>query len=425
MKGGTAEKLAERLVHQTAFDNQYQAAFLLTFRAFMAPNALLEVLIKKFRTSDVVINASLAGQSPQNAVHLRICKIIKTWIENYWFDFQNHEDLLAKLDGFLNEIDTSNPKLAALIRNALVRKQVSKEEPSPADKNIATSSRPKPIVPKYLLKKYTSDERSPSSPGAWSSFSFSKPAESESDDFKVKFFDLDPLEIARQLTLIEYHLFTAVKPTEFLDQAWMKDDRETRAPNICQMTKWSNHVTYWVVSEIASAQESVKQRAGVYERFIAVAHHLEKLNNFNGVKEILAALQSSAIYRLKKTQDAVSAKYAKLYEGLTKLTSIEFNFKTLRSKVHAADPPLIPFPGIYQSDLVFMDTCNKSKLENGLINFMKYQKIASYILELQVYQQTPYNLEYVSEISDYIRSFRILSEEEAYSASLTCEPRGQ
>lgn len=204
----------------------------------------------------------------------------------------------------------------------------------------------------------------------------------------------------------------------------MKDDKEIRAPNICQMTKWSNHITHWIVSEIVSVKDNLKSRAAIYERVIMLAQHLEKMNNFNGVKEVLAALQSSSVYRLKRTQEAVSGKYTKIYENLMKLTSIEMNFKNLRAKVHASDPPLIPFPGIYQSDLVFMDTCNKSKLDNGLINFMKHQKIASYILELQVYQQTPYNFEYVPEIADYIRSYPVLDENEAYNNSLICEPRG-
>lgn len=100
------------------------------------------------------------------------------------------------------------------------------------------------------------------------------------------------------------------------------------------------------------------------------------------------------------------------------------NFKNLRSKVHAADPPLIPFPGVYQGDLVFLDTCSRSKIENGLVNFLKFQKIAGYILELQVYQQTPYNLESVPEIIDYVRSFHVLNDDDAYKESLICEPRG-
>lgn len=65
------------------------------------------------------------------------------------------------------------------------------------------------------------------------------------EDLKLKHFDLEPIEIARQMTLVEYELFTAINPTEFLDQAWMKDDKEKRAPNICNMTKWSNHVGFW------------------------------------------------------------------------------------------------------------------------------------------------------------------------------------
>ena len=42
----------------------------------------------------------------------------------------------------------------------------------------------------------------------------------------------------------------------------------------------------------------------------------------------------------------------KVFDELTKLTANELNYKHLRAKVHAVDPPLIPFPGVYQGDLV-------------------------------------------------------------------------
>ncbi|KAG5461544.1 MAG: hypothetical protein BJ554DRAFT_6241, partial [Olpidium bornovanus] len=83
------------------------------------------------------------------------------------------------------------------------------------------------------------------------------------------------------------------QPFEFLGQAWTKEDRQVRAPNICRMAKWANHVVHWVVTEIVSVKE-LKGRISIYERFINLASHLNELNNFNGVKEILAALQSSA-----------------------------------------------------------------------------------------------------------------------------------
>ena len=183
-------------------------------------------------------------------------------------------------------------------------------------------------------------------------------------------------------------------------------------------------MTRWIISEIVILKD-VRTRAAMVERIITLAQHLEKMNNFNGVKEVLAGLQSSAVYRLKKTKEAVGSKYLKIFDDLLKLTSSDLNFKNLRSKIHAAEPPLIPFPGVYQGDLVFLDTCSRSKLDNGLVNFLKFQKIAGYILELQVYQQTPYSFEQVPEIIDYIRSFRVLSDDDAYKDSLICEPRGQ
>ena len=48
----------------------------------------------------------------------------------------------------------------------------------------------------------------------------------------------------------------------------------------------------------------------------------------------------------------MAGKFVKLYDNILKLVSNELNFKNLRTKIHTADPPLIPFPGIYQSDLV-------------------------------------------------------------------------
>jgi len=54
--------------------------------------------------------------------------------------------------------------------------------------------------------------------------------------------DFDPLEVARQITIIEFEMFKAIKPTEFLDQAWLSKEKEKLAPGILSMTKWSTRV---------------------------------------------------------------------------------------------------------------------------------------------------------------------------------------
>lgn len=78
-------------------------------------------------------------------------------------------------------------------------------------------------------------------------------------------------------------------------------------------------------------------------------------------------------------------------EDLIKLTAGNFNFANMRNRIRPEDAPLIPFPGLYQTDLTMIDGSQKSEMKSdqpaaqgGLINFTKQQKIASYITDFLV-----------------------------------------
>lgn len=58
---------------------------------------------------------------------------------------------------------------------------------------------------------------------------------------KLKFMDIDPLELARQLTIMDGRLFARITPQECLGKAWPKQ-YGSEAPNISAMIDMSNAV---------------------------------------------------------------------------------------------------------------------------------------------------------------------------------------
>lgn len=83
----------------------------------------------------------------------------------------------------------------------------------------------------------------------------SKPP-SSLDEF---FLAYNPTEIARQLTLIEYQLYSAIKPSECVGQNWMSKRKEELAPNILAMIHRFNFVSTWFSSEIVKCSDLQKR----------------------------------------------------------------------------------------------------------------------------------------------------------------------
>lgn len=81
------------------------------------------------------------------------------------------------------------------------------------------------------------------------------------------------MEVARQMTLIEFDLYCKIRPRELCEGAWTKDDRYTTAPNIMNLVHRFNMVVRWIVTQIVQAQNSSKREA-IIAKWIDIANVL-------------------------------------------------------------------------------------------------------------------------------------------------------
>ena len=392
IKGGTLEKLVERLTFHLKHDARFMNIFLLTYRSFTDSITLLKLLIKRF---DEKCPETLTGKQKDIykskkiiSIRLRVLNVLKTWVKTNFQDFEQNEDLLELLGSFL-------PRMKQEFRNgtedfeALLSKMKSKEV-------VIQTTMPKIKCPTSILPKSLEN---------------------------FLFIDLDPIEIARQISLIDMRMFSCIKPNECLDQNWTDKKTQHKSENIMKMIHHLNYCIYWVGSEITS-YTNIKTRALALKHFILTAEKCSKNNNFNGLMGILAGLNTSAIRRLSKTWDLLSSKIISIYDKLNDLMSDSSGFKAYRATLNSCQPPCVPFLGLYLTSLVLIETGNKDFLsDSGLINFEKRHKIAKVIEEMTSYQRTPYSFAKVDFIQNYLLNQKVLGEEEIYQRSLDLEPR--
>ena len=114
-----------------------------------------------------------------------------------------------------------------------------------------------------------------------------------------------------------------------------------------------------------------------------------------------------------------------------------------REELSKADPPCIPYLGVYLTDLTFIEvgslrasTCsshsashpwlqdgNPDYVDNVLINFSKRRLVYDVIAKVQQYQQLPYNFHPIPQIQEFLLAFPHKDEGELWQISLNLEPR--
>ncbi|KAF2185618.1 ras guanine-nucleotide exchange protein-like protein [Zopfia rhizophila CBS 207.26] len=423
ISGGSLPALVEQLTtHESTPDAMFVTAFYLTFRLFTTPVEFAQCLIDRF---DYIGDSQSVGVP----VRLRVYNVFKGWLESHWLGESDSVALgiiltfatgklraalpaagkrLAELTSKVTEVRAG--ALVPRLVSSLGKTGISNTVFTPADNNV-----PNPIVTKSQLNALKASKDG-------------KP--------QCSILDFDPLELARQFTIIESKLFCSIQPEELLASEWTKKNG-SKAVNVRAMSTLSTDLANLVADTILHLEDA-KKRAIVIKQWVKIATKCLELNNYDSLMAIICSLNSSMVLRLKKTWELVSAKTKIRLEELKTITDVGRNYAVLRQRLQNHVAPCIPFVGIYLTDLTFVDVGNgttrqlpgeEGRESVSVINFDKHMKTAKIIGQLQSFQ-VPYRLAAVSEMQEWmeIQIQRVRSSDQAnvqsyYRRSLLLEPR--
>eukprot|EP00033_Pygsuia_biforma_P003660 GCRY01004008.1.p1 GENE.GCRY01004008.1~~GCRY01004008.1.p1 ORF type:complete len:1016 (+),score=234.23 GCRY01004008.1:232-3279(+) len=387
VKAGTLNMLIERLTSPKTLDLAYMRAFLTTLHSFTTPSVFLSKLMQRYNVPfQEDLSEEQFAKEVQRPIQLRVFNVLKVWISEFYEDFD--DALLTKLNNFIEEVIVGDGHLqfATQLRKALAKGvDINRKV-----KHMFSEPPPKPILPKISAQR-------------------------------LKLEDIDVVEIARQMTLAEFDLYTAIKASELVNLAWEKPSERFRCPNVLRMIERFNEVQGWCVRKILETKK-IKDRVSVMNRFILLAQQLEGLKNFNTCMAIIAGLNKKSILRLHHTRADLPKQSQKVLEDLEHVMSPKDRYRTYRELLHNINPPCIPYLGVYLSDLHHVENEHSDMLGN-LINMTKKMEVYKVFTELTQFQQQPFNLQEEKLVYELARSFPPpLPEEDQIRLSYALEP---
>lgn len=381
LRGGTFESLCEWLTGDNAVDANSVDAFCLTISRIATPDALLALLQRRYDgTADT-------STSKQALIRLRTINVIKRWLT---VDAQLFADerLAALVSRFAARIDAERDGLGGdndwrghldeLIRESL--------------ELVTTTNR--------------TGVRAPD-------FPYPRPLMPSNVRQELGFLDVPPLEMARQLCLMQHDLFQSISAADLLSPARNRPD-ETQPASIRRLIQSFNRASYGFASEIVSTG-NLDMRVAILERVIEVGQHLLELGNFFGLMAVQCSLSLGAVQRLKQTWSRVRKQRAEQFSEFEQLLTSSNNYGAYRARLAEQPLPVVPFLGVVMNDLVALEELpDRLADDETALNWGKLSSFALVLRTVKRAQLVPYRFEPVFVVSEFLEKMRVMGDAQLF-----------
>eukprot|EP00043_Microstomoeca_roanoka_P018610 m.201115 g.201115 ORF g.201115 m.201115 type:complete len:1120 (+) comp16862_c0_seq1:94-3453(+) len=393
-------QLVSRITRSDRFDPKLTAAVILTYHTFTTGQELLNALIARFEeTTKPGTDKNVGFQ-----VRTRVLNVIKRWLIDNAEDFRKPE-LAQQLHAFLTKQEGQQQaaKLCTMLSHIEACQRGSTA-------NLFTNSGAR----RHLGLDHGPSLEEASRGGI--------PAVS-----KLDLCQLNVREIATQLTIWHWQLFSQVTPHDLIGKP------ATNSPTKKLLAKHFDVTSCWVMANILCKADKAK-RVNMLKTMVRLTEELLSLGNYDLMYAAYLGIKHSSIVRLKQTWKMFRDKHPRstaLHEQHEHLCG-DMHFGRIR--VHMKDrrlqgQPCLPVIALYNNDLLKRESADEDTVDNKgvkLINIKKRMNMAVSIEELREFQRLAYSLPPKPIIQDYLNTGFIqqiqLSSAEAAERSRAIEP---
>lgn len=245
--------------------------------------------------------------------------------------------------------------------------------------------------------------------------------------------------LAQQFTIVEKDALDEIDWKELIELRWKQSRSQIRdwvqylrteeARGVDVVIARFNLVVKWVVSECVLI-ENTEERARCIVKFIHIATHARRLRNYATMYQIVIALISNDVSRLKHTWALVPAAELYIMRELEGLVQPLKNFHNLRLEMETStvEDGCIPFIGIYTRDLIY--NAQKPAFIDAppvdgekLVNFDRHHTAATIVKNLLrlLEASSKYSFKVEPHIVSKCLWLAALSDEEISKRSRQCE----
>lgn len=206
--------------------------------------------------------------------------VLRHWVDHHFYDFQRYPELLERQAEALKDVDNRCIAKGVAMISSIIKRAESGQQTRKTFHQLEVK-----MLGTHLVRDYSPD-----------------------DHFAL--MRLHPVELGRQLTLMQFQYYRQIEPSELVGEKWMdKERKHIDAPNVIKTIEFSNKISNWFKFCIVTHEE-VNDRVAVMTRICEILFVFEELKNFAGFMEILGVVDSSAIHRLEWTFEVSFEEYA-------------------------------------------------------------------------------------------------------------------